>query len=97
MIIAVALLVLPESPRWLVTRHRLDEALAVMHQVYTKSRLPLGSQQSTAEVEQELLELWSSVEKEKDAVREINLQAHQHSVARRASKVCTAVAIFSNT
>lgn len=71
-----------------MTRGRLDEALAVIHQVYTKSILPLGMQQSTAEVEQELLELWSSVEKERDAIRETNLQLHQQSVAQRASKVC---------
>ena len=84
---AVALFILPESPRWLVTQGRLDEALAVIHQVYTRSMLPEGSQSSTAEVEQELLELWSSVEKERDATRETKLLAHQQALARKASRV----------
>lgn len=67
MIIAVAFI--PESPRWLVMRGRLQEALAVMHRVYTSQLLPLGSEESTAEVEAELLELWSSVEKDREAAR----------------------------
>ena len=84
----VAMFILPESPRWLVTQGELDKALAVIHQVYTRNQLPLGAQQSTAEVEQELMELWSSVEKERDAVRESKLVAHQQSIAKRAAKVC---------
>ena len=70
MVHAVALVVLPESPRWLVVNSRLDEALAVIHRVYTDSQLPIGAQNSTAEVEQELMELWSSVEKDKAAARD---------------------------
>ena len=84
----VAMFILPESPRWLVTQGELDKALAVIHQVYTRNQLPSGAQQSTAEVEQELMELWSSVEKERDAVRESKLAAHQQSIAKRAAKVC---------
>lgn len=62
---AVAICVLPESPRWLVTHGRLDEALAVIHRVNTSSILPVGAQSSTAEVEADLMELWSAVEKDK--------------------------------
>ena len=106
---AAGLFVLPESPRWLVVSGRLDEALAVIHKIYTSAglqngihtifHLPLrslvpqlipsavkvlgqlwgmeimeGNQHMVAlcadEVEQELMELWSNVEKEKAAKQE---------------------------
>ena len=78
----MALFILPESPRWLVVNARLDEALAVIHKVYTDSSLPLGSQESTAEVEQELMELWSSVEKDKAAARERNQAARRQKLMK---------------
>ena len=55
---------IPESPRWLVMCDKLEEALQVIHKVHTASDLPGGVHQSTDEVEQELLDLWSSVQKE---------------------------------
>ena len=84
---AVALVVLPESPRWLVVNCRLDEALAVIHKVYTDMVLPSGAQESTAEVEQELLELWSSVEKDKAAAQDRAHQLRQQTLETRTRRV----------
>ncbi|KAK9817311.1 hypothetical protein WJX72_012503 [[Myrmecia] bisecta] len=81
-ILSAALLVLPESPRWLVVNGHLDEALAIIHRVYTHHRLPQGAQESTAEVEHELMDLWSSVEKDKAAQRE-RLQDVRRNRTRR--------------
>ncbi|CAL8467848.1 g7386 [Coccomyxa elongata] len=64
LVLSAGLLVLPESPRWLVVSGRLDEALAVIHKIYTSAGL------QNDEVEQELMELWSNVEKEKAAKQE---------------------------
>ncbi|KAL4517815.1 hypothetical protein Ndes2526B_g02211 [Nannochloris sp. 'desiccata'] len=66
-LMSLAVCLLPESPRWLVVSGRLDDALAVIHRVHTSQLLPVGAQYSTAEVENELMELWSSVERDKDA------------------------------
>lgn len=65
---------------------RLDEALAVIHRIYTDSKLPQGAQESTAEVEQELMELWSAVEKDKAAARE-RLQAARQKAMQARSRV----------
>lgn len=77
----MAVCLLPESPRWLVVSGRLDDALAVIHRVHTSQLLPVGAQYSTAEVENELMELWSSVERDKDAVAR---RAEEARLRRRA-------------
>lgn len=66
--------ILPESPRWLVRRGRLRDALAVIESLRegTKRRRGGGNpaemerrlDASTARVEAELMELWSASEKE---------------------------------
>ncbi len=48
--LAAALLLLPESPRWLVVNGQLDAALAVMRQLYSTGILPAGTEANTAEV-----------------------------------------------
>ena len=61
--------VLPESPRWLVVRGRLRDALRILHGVREGADVPFRAENdaSTARVEAELMELWSAVEKERDA------------------------------
>ena len=48
--LAAALLLLPESPRWLVVNGQLDAALAVMRQLYSSGILPAGTEANTAKV-----------------------------------------------
>eukprot|EP01025_Chloroclados_australasicus_P020434 TRINITY_DN2152_c0_g2_i5.p1 TRINITY_DN2152_c0_g2~~TRINITY_DN2152_c0_g2_i5.p1 ORF type:complete len:868 (-),score=96.24 TRINITY_DN2152_c0_g2_i5:476-3079(-) len=66
--LVLSLCFLPESPRWLVMYGYFDEALAIIHKVLEGEQLPEGVQSSTPQVESELLELWSSVEKDQYAV-----------------------------
>ena len=123
--VAGGLLVLPESPRWLVLRGDLDQALSVLRRIMSSppsssapsSSASAGSSSSAsdhrrgvgggvgggglgggdkgdrdaarlAEAEDELLLLWSAVEKDKAAVlarRGLVLRARREARARRGS------------
>jgi hypothetical protein len=52
---------LPESPRWLVTRRRMDEAVATLHGLRTGHPQPAERDAWDGEVAREALELWRSV------------------------------------
>jgi hypothetical protein len=54
---AAALLLLPESPRWLVVNGRLDAALLVMHHLYSSGSLPAGIEANTAKARTQTLYL----------------------------------------
>ncbi|KAK3262149.1 hypothetical protein CYMTET_28978 [Cymbomonas tetramitiformis] len=58
---------LPESPRWLVHHGYMRKALAAIHSLRSDTRQSFLDS-SCAEVEDELLELWSSVEMELEAM-----------------------------
>ncbi|GIL91883.1 hypothetical protein Vretifemale_19472 [Volvox reticuliferus] len=86
LLLAAAPLVLPESPRWLVTRDRLDEALQVLTLVMRGSggvslglegfwsgdyaRMPDKGDQAVRDAEDELMQLWSGVQMDRNAVLE---------------------------
>ena len=61
--------VLPESPRWLVVRGRLRDALHILHGVRGGGAVPFRAESGRLDGARraELMDLWSAVEKEKEA------------------------------
>ncbi|GFH12737.1 MFS domain-containing protein, partial [Haematococcus lacustris] len=75
-VMGLALMVLPESPRWLVMRNEMDKALSTLRTIMDGSQTEAFSSlfnqavppgEALAQAEHELMLLWSSVEKDKAA------------------------------
>mmetsp|Transcript_5669 Transcript_5669/g.20623 ORF Transcript_5669/g.20623 Transcript_5669/m.20623 type:complete len:604 (-) Transcript_5669:267-2078(-) len=63
-LLVLALVLLTESPRWLIMQNRMADALRAIHRL-RDNKGSVVDDSSTAEVEEELLMIWDSVEKVK--------------------------------
>jgi len=87
---------LPESPRWLVMKSREKEALEVLHKIRHAPGEVVGDR-STAEVENELLEIWSDVKRLEASEGEVtgrsgsSSRPGQQVITRRPSQLATGV------
>ena len=83
LILGMGVLTLPESPRWLITQDRMDDAVACLetlrYSMLREEDADSAKKRTCCEVEEELMTVWSQVQKEKEAQRDVRRERRRRA------------------